>query len=160
MRKHKYPPRREVTDFVNNVVLCWNSDECLIWPYATFEKGYACHRLPGSSSRRLSRSLCEVENGSPPTDVHQAAHKCGVNRCVNRRHLYWATPQQNSDDKQRHGRQSRGEDIGNSKITVAAVREIRSLHGRETLRSIASRFGVAETTVSAVVKRKTWGWVP
>lgn len=51
----------------------------------------------------------------------------------------------------------RGEKQGQSKLTEADVREIRSLRvDGELLRTLAERFGVTEALVSAVARRKIW----
>jgi len=54
---------------------------------------------------------------------------------------------------------SRGEDNGNSKLTVRQVKRIRKIHssGRGTFTSIARDFGLRScTTVSLIVNRITW----
>jgi hypothetical protein len=51
----------------------------------------------------------------------------------------------------------RGEDIGTSKLTEPGVREIRRRRASgELLSSIAKDFGVGETLVSMVARRKIW----
>jgi hypothetical protein len=73
--------------------------------------------------------------------------------------LRWGSVQQNSDDKQRHGTQSRGERSGGAKLSEADVREIRRLYGSLTLRALAERFGVSHTAIRRAATGYYWGHV-
>jgi predicted XRE-type DNA-binding protein len=52
--------------------------------------------------------------------------------------------------------QRKGEDHPLSKITADQVKEIRSLAGTLSQQKIASRYGLSQTTVSAIVRRVIW----
>ena len=75
--------------------------------------------------------------------------------------LRWDTRLANTHDKKRHGTHVKGEDVGNSKLTVGQVREIRELYaqGKVTQQTLADWFSVSRTLVSNVVNRKTWSHV-
>jgi hypothetical protein len=49
---------------------------------------------------------------------------------------------------------ARGEKQGSSKLTEAAVREIRA--SNETLRVLSERYGVAWSVIGAAKRRETW----
>ena len=87
------------------VVLPYQGDGCLIWPFAT-TAGYG--RL---DDKLVNRLVCEAEHGPPPFPKAEAAHSCDVRACVARKHLHWATRKENEDDKLRvwavRGRYSR-----------------------------------------------------
>lgn len=53
--------------------------------------------------------------------------------------------------------QARGERHGQAKLTEAQVRAIRA--SRETLVTLAARYGVTETAIRLVRKRLTWAWL-
>lgn len=153
--------RHEAQTFYEDVVLQYEGDDCLIWPYAKSSNGY------GSIQRNLkrgnvSRFVCEDANGPPPTPEHEAAHSCGNGHlgCVTKGHLSWKTPIENNADKRLHGTHFRGEQSHSSKLTDNEAREIRSLKGKETLASIATRFGVSASLVSAIHLGKRWSWLP
>lgn len=159
----------EARKFYNDVVLKFDGDECLLWPYA--RAGYKYNEgggygILGSGTNRtplqVHRLVCEAFNGVPPTPKHQAAHNCGNSLCVNHQHLRWATPTENMADTIRHGTRSR---IGvyqrpktrvtkASKLTDDDVRQIRKLAGAMLHRDIATQFGISRGAVSAIVLRE------
>ena len=71
--------------------------------------------------------------------------------------LSYGSYKQNSLDKHRDGTYLCGERVYCSKLTESQVREIRRLATAGALQqSLAETFGVYETTISAVIRRKTW----
>lgn len=152
--------RGDATRFYHEVVLRYDGDECLIWPFSRTPSGYARMGI-GRKICRVSRVLCEEVNGPPPTPEHEAAHSCGggTRGCVNPRHLRWATKLENAADRVKHGTTLRGERAARSKLTRENVREIRSLKGRETQRELSRRFGVSTRTVYDIQARNVWAWL-
>jgi len=150
----------EVAAFVHDVVLRFEGDECLEWPFATLEDGYGVWGLDGRMSR-AHRHICALAHGAPPSDRHQAAHSCGKGHlgCVNPRHLRWATPAENQHDRLAHGTAGRGSRCGTSKLSEADVRSIRQMAGKVSQTEIAVQFGVKQSTVSGIVRRRSWGWL-
>ena len=55
----------------------------------------------------------------------------------------------------------RGEQAGVAKLTASDVREIRKLHaaGTSTTKALAARFGVSDSNVVSIIRRKTWAWL-
>jgi hypothetical protein len=139
------------------VVLRYDGDECLIWPFYRGKKGYARLRYDGVQ-RQVSRLVCEAVNGPPPSDDCEAAHSCGNGHlgCVAKRHLSWKTKKGNADDRDRHGRTARGEKNGCAKLTEEEIRTIRSLRGSQTGKEVAKMFGVCPATISAIQLRQKW----
>lgn len=73
--------------------------------------------------------------------------------------LVWGTAMQNKEDRVRHGKQFKlptrqGEANNKAVLTEDNVREI--LISPENGRKLAAKFGVTESAVSGVRKRKTW----
>lgn len=132
------------------------SDECLIWPFYRDEKGYARITI-GGSNLYASRVMCEIVYGAPSGD-DWTLHTCGNGHlgCVNPRHLRWGTARQNLDDRDRHGRTAKGEDIGNSKLTEETVRKIKAIAEFRSAASIADDLGVSASCVQKVIRRETW----
>lgn len=56
----------------------------------------------------------------------------------------------------------RGKDHWNSRTTEEIVKILRARHaaGTGTFRSLAAEFGIAHTTVSDIIRRRTWAHVP
>lgn len=153
-------PPGEATKYLREVVLSYEGDECLTWPYATLANGYAQVRFEGRS-QLVSRLACEEECGPAPTPLHEAAHSCGRGdrACVARRHLSWKTHVQNEADKVRHGTIVRGERQGNAKLTEADVVNIRKLFGALRHYEIAEIYGVTRSTISQIHTGKHWAWL-
>ncbi len=147
--------------FLQEVVLPYVGDECIIWPYSkTGNEGSGWVSWKGKGSR-VPRVVCEETNGPPPSQYHQAAHSCGNGHlaCCTPSHLRWATPTENAQDKITHGTSARGERQGSSKLTEVEVREIRSLEGVISATKIARKFGVGLGQVRRIQKRERWAWL-
>ncbi|MDI1261730.1 MAG: hypothetical protein PS018_00540, partial [bacterium] len=127
--------------FLKDIVLQHSADQCLIWPFARGEHGYALIRNTAGSNV-VSNIVCEAINGPAPTEDHQSAHECGKGHegCVAPMHLTWKTRSDNHMDRVKHGTSNRGERCAASKLTAAQVREIRGLAGTMTNLKIADRY--------------------
>lgn len=146
----------DVSEYFNNFVLSYDGDDCLSWPYAKL-KGYGQIRH-GGKRRCVSRLICEIVNGPPPSPKHEAAHNCGKGHegCCNPKHIRWDTPKGNSADKIIHGTTSRGERAPSVKLTAEQVLTIRILAGKLLQQEIGEMFGVHFSTISAIITRKLW----
>lgn len=94
----------ELPRFFREIVLAYDGNNCLPWPFGRHHNGYAS-MLSEGQTKYVHRLVCEEANGPPPTPKHDAAHSCGRGHegCVTRRHLRWATRAENEADKIRHG---------------------------------------------------------
>lgn len=92
-------------------------------------------------------------------------HTCDNPRCVNPNHLYVGTIQDNTDDMRQRGREkyaSIGEDNPSAKITETIVIQILSLYWIDgySQQAIADHIGIDQTTISRIIRRDTWSFVP
>lgn len=133
----------------------YTGDDCLIWPFARDEHGYA--RIGGAHGN-ASPHMCRLAHGDP-FEGAEAAHSCGRGNegCVNPRHLRWATHRENEADKLLHGTRLRGEDIRNSKLSPDQVMSI--YRDPRSQSAIAKDFGVEQTNVSHIKSGKTWSHI-
>ena len=145
--------------YFEEIVLAYDGDECLTWPYAK-SAGYGHIRIEGQL-HLVSRLVCERTHGPAPTPLHEAAHSCGRGHfaCVAKRHLSWKTPEGNAADKIGHGTTNRGERCGTSKLTESDVLAIRAARGKVTGISLAARFGVSPSTIARVQLQHGWQWI-
>lgn len=153
-------PHGETERYVREVVLPYDGDECLIWPYACNNGGYAVATI-GGEKKVVSRFVCERVKGPAPSAEHEAAHSCGRGAvgCVTPGHVSWKTPAQNHADKIVHGTHNRGERHPLSKLTEDEVISIRSQRGAVLQRDLAKDFGITQGTVSAIQTAERWGWL-
>lgn len=150
-------PRGEAQRYFREVVLAYDGNDCLPWPYDRSTSGYGRLHHNGKQ-RNVSRLVCEEFGGPPPTDRHEAAHSCGNGHlgCVTKRHLSWKTSAENSFDRVRHGTSGAGEKNTGAKLTLAQVEEIRALVGHMKQQDIADRFGVSSSLICLIKNGKIW----
>jgi hypothetical protein len=165
LRKHGDPlgggtSKGALMRFIHEVALRHAGGECLAWPYAKKDDGYGTVYVDGKTAI-VSRYVCELVNGPPPTPYHEAAHSCGKGHesCIAPGHLEWKTQAQNQADKLIHGTIRRGERCGTAKLTEPEAREIISMKGVEPQSSLAKRFGVARSTVAEIHCGENWAWL-
>lgn len=130
-------------------------DDCILWPYTRNQGGYA---VIDSGPRRttVSRYMCELAYGEPPTPEHEAAHSCGNRACVNKKHLRWATITENHDDKRLHGTMVMGEASNLAKLTEADIRLIRLLRPTMRVKDLAERFQCSRAMIWLICTNKAW----
>lgn len=152
-RTSKGEPHR----FLNDVVIPYQGDECILWPFSKTPSGYGQIRIDGSSAV-VSRVVCEIAHGKPNANTDEAAHECnnGHLGCVTKGHLSWKTRTENEADKIANGTSNRGERCGASKITAKDVTAIRLLLGTMPQKDIATMFGVSRPHITAIKKRTVW----
>lgn len=134
----------------------YDGTECLIWPFGFEGDGYGQATL-GSRGMKAHRAMCILAHGEPPEGANQAAHRCGNRKCVNPKHLYWATEQQNSDDKFPHGSVRRGSHAPCAKLTEAQVLKI--LRDDRPSKEVAADYACAARSIRAIREGKTWSWL-
>lgn len=147
----------EVRKYLDDFVMTYDGEDCLVWPYAKSGNGYGLIKIDGKN-RLVPRLICESLSGPPPTPNHEAAHSCGKGHegCVNPNHLRWATHVENCADRALHGTQVIGAAHDSAKLTEDDVREIRRLRNRLPQTEIAERFGVVQSRVGAIQRGESW----
>lgn len=156
MSTPKYTPEQRIAAFWAKADQSGGADACWIWQGGTKSGGYGIfwngNRLEGAHqfSYRLS-------NGSIPEGLF-VCHQCDNPACVNPKHLFLGTNQDNVDDCVAKGRHAYGEKQPTHKLTLGDVHEIRQLWslGEMTQLELATQFGVSRSNISFVVGRKTW----
>lgn len=74
--------------------------------------------------------------------------------------LHWGTLEENGHDKVRDGTIVRGERVAVSKLSEAAVLEIReALASGEMQKAIAARYDVWDSEISRINTGQRWGWL-
>ncbi len=151
-------PVGEPQRYFQEVVLPYEGNDCLTWPYSRTSYGYGTVYQDGEM-KYVHNLICEAESGPRPTPSHEGAHGCGQghNGCVAKRHIRWATSAENKADMVIHGTDNRGERCGTSKLTTDQVVEIR----RSTTPNadLAKKFGVRTDAVRRARKGQTWGHI-
>ncbi len=132
---------------------------CLEWT-AFCTKGYGQFGVKHDTLVLAHRFAWELVNGPIPDGLF-VCHACDNPSCCNVDHLFLGTPADNTHDMIAKGRDVRpsrpGELSGMSKLTDAQVKEIRSPKYEDWYETdIAAIFGVSNTAISGILKRRTW----
>jgi hypothetical protein len=131
---------------------------CILWAGATNDAGYGVLGKGGRGGGMIlaHRLSWELANGPVPDGLF-VLHRCDNPPCVNAGHLFVGTDQDNHDDCVSKGRQSRGEQKPNSKLTSESVHQIRCRRASgESMNAIARSLEVDAETVRDVVRGVTW----
>ncbi len=130
---------------------------CIETTYAKNAGGYGVRRVNGVLHRH-HRLVYAKAHGISIDSLRgsEVMHLCDNPACINPLHLALGTHTDNMHDMFSKGRRTAavGEQNGRSKLTSSEVLEIRHSHG--TNREIAARFGIANSQVSLIKRRKIW----
>ena len=133
--------------------------DCWEWAGHLHKKGYGWYLLHGKwlSAHRISWML---SYGEIPKGL-SVLHKCDNRACCNPAHLFLGTQIDNMADMVTKGRSYLcslpGSNNGMAKLTEEQVIAIRILYQTEfTISELARLYKMGWTTISEIVKRKTW----
>lgn len=146
-------------------------DECWNWTGSLASHGYGYLKVKRNGAfirMKAARWALELKLGRPLTGW--ALHGCDNRACVNVNpgHVYEGDALLNSQDAisrdrlhrgpKDPGTVARGESSGMAKLTDDAVRSIRRRYagGGISQQELADEFGVDQTKISDVIRRKTW----
>lgn len=127
---------------------------CIEWTGSKNEKGYGLIGI-ARLTRKVHRVVWESSNGPIPKGVH-VLHRCDNRSCINLKHLFLGTHDDNMADMNAKGRliAHKGEAHGCAKLTEEKVREIRG--DNRIHRAIAADYQVAESLIGMIKRRSIW----
>lgn len=137
-------------------------DECWIWFGNKQPKGYGLITVKGRSLK-AHRLSWEMANGSQVPHGEFVCHRCNTPSCVNPKHLYVASNNENQADSWKRGTRvgahigCYGERSPSHKLTEEKAKEILALKkcGWKQ-KAIARHYGIHQSTVSDVVTGRCW----
>lgn len=112
----------------------------------------------GWRRERIGR-LVYMDLIGPIPEGHVLRHKCDEPRCINPAHLETGTHADNMRDMDERGRRPVGEKVVTSKLTEAAVAEIRT-HPEVSSQILAERYGVKTKAITEARRGRQWKSVP
>lgn len=130
-------------------------DSCWNWIGGKFSTGRG-QFWSKVGSGLAHRYAWEITYGDIP-DGLCVCHHCDNMICVNPRHLFIGTHQDNLADRDAKGRQARGDRVNTAKLTDKSVIRIRKLAKiGKSYTTLSNQYGVSPETVRAAVLKLTW----
>ena len=128
----------------------------------SFTKGYPCVSLYVGSVRtqKMVHAIIADTFLGPRPPGALACHRSGIREECHVDNIYWGTPQDNADDRIRHGNSCPGSQNRRSKLLEHDIVSIRCLAPSMTQKSLAARFGVSQSRISSIINKTSWRHVP
>lgn len=150
-RDYQSPRKRFERNFVKSQK-CWN------WTGRISEFGYGQFFMEGKLEQ-AHRASYKIHKGSIPKGLC-VCHTCDNRKCVNPKHLWIGTMNDNVQDMIKKGRmyERNGEKNPASKLSQIDVNTIRQLYktGIYSHRSLANKFRVNKSTVGRIIRKQIW----
>ena len=145
-----------VRNFLKNIK---KSDSCWVWT-GTLKHGALKYGVLTMNRKHLRahRFSWVLHNGPIPTGMC-VLHRCDNPPCVNIKHLFLGTREQNNADRNRKKRTVivRGEKSGRAILNRQIVKLIkRHIKKGVTFSHLGQLFGVRWQTIQAIAKGRTW----
>ena len=136
------------------------TDACWLWTGTRDRYGYGRIHIAGGRNFGAHRVAYGLLVGPIPAGMC-VCHRCDNPGCVNPRHLFVASQEDNMRDMIRKGRTAlcgvRGVDHWRAKFSPEEINELRRLVASGMSQAEAGRlFHMSHTNVSNVVHRRTW----
>jgi len=143
--------------FWNNLDRTEGENKCWIWKLYCTRDGYGQVKFKGKNVG-AHRIAFELFHKRKIVEGLFILHSCDNCKCCNPLHLREGTHQENINDKVLRNRQAQGETSGRSTLTKVQVVEIRNKYteGILTYTKLGIEYGVDPTTISKIIRRKTW----
>ena len=130
-------------------------DGCWEWQASQDTQGYGNFMID-RRARRAHRVAYELWHGVDPGE-QLVLHACDNPACCNPQHLSLGTHQENMRQMSDRKRSAVGEAVHQSKLTAKNVLDIRARAAKgEKQAALAREYGVGETTLSYIVRRRMW----
>ena len=152
------------TRFMRHVKKLKDGTGCWLWTAKKSRAGYGSLDIDGVTrlTHRVAYELF-VDKIPKGKGFHGTCvcHKCDHPWCVNPKHLFLGTIQEDMADKVTKDRQAMGARHGRSILTEDHVSMIRTLYAtnRFSLKEIARRFGVSKQTIHYIGTGRTWSYL-
>lgn len=127
--------------------------ECWEWPGARLPKGYGYFGFEGK--KVYAHVAAHRLFVGPVQEGDVVRHRCNNPPCVHPAHVTNGTYADNSADMVLAGRQARGEELPQARLTEMNVLDIRSRSG-VSQSQIAKEYGVSLSLIQAIRAGKVW----
>jgi hypothetical protein len=129
-------------------------DDCWPWTASLNQGGYGQFNYGGKLKQTkliASRVAYVLANGSIPDGMH-VLHRCDNRVCVNHKHLFAGTHDDNMKDKKAKGRAPRTD--GNAKLSFEIAEQIRA--DKRPYSVLTEVYDVSKSLISYIKNDKIW----
>lgn len=133
---------------------------CWEWSGGRYASNYG-QVSTGANETQPAHRVAHVAWIGPIGEGLDVCHRCDNPPCISPAHLFEGTRKDNMGDCAQKDRSAHGERQGGHKLTADEVRDIRAAYatGKFTQRELGAAYGVAQTNISATIRRVTWARV-
>ena len=124
--------------------------------------GYKYYKLVNDNGEKVRvsahRLVINAFVGPQPSPIHQVAHWDGDKTNNHYTNLRWATPQENTNDKKRHGTVLSGSNNPRARLTENDVKEIRKKYSGKygDIQKLANEYGLSHSAMWSIVHGVNW----
>ena len=133
-------------------------NSCWEWKACRGKEGYG--QLKKRRKMVLAHRLSYILSFGEIADNICVLHRCDNPPCVNPKHLFLGTREDNNKDKKNKGRQPShvGNHNPNRKINAEQVKQIRELYatGNYLQKELSKLFGVNQPHISRIIRGEAW----
>ena len=132
-------------------------NECVLWPFTVYQRSQRPRMTYQGRDMIASRAILMMYTDKGIDTSLFACHgPCNDISCVNPRHLYWGTPEQNMQDKRRDGTHMELDGHARAKLTSYDIPMIRAWAAVKGFTFIGRAYGVGSKTIWNAATGKTW----
>jgi len=148
------------------------TDSCWNWKGAKTNNGYGRITMGRRGTEAPAHRVSYIIHKGKIPFGYCVCHTCDNPSCVNPEHLFIGTDKDNMMDATKKGRMAkgtrngkythpeatpRGQDNGNSKLTVDDVIYIRTCPRKYgTIKALCKRFGISDTNIYRILNKQMW----
>ena len=153
-KKNKQNTKKRFFKYVNKKT----TSKCWEWTGNTGDSGYG-RFWDTKKIVYAHRFSYQKYKGKIPQGLN-VLHSCDNRKCVNPKHLFLGTHQDNSSDMVIKNRQAKGEQVGRSVLKETQVIEIKNLLFKNIpICKIAKKYNVGWTTIYNIKTNKSWKYL-
>ncbi len=131
------------------------TDGCWIWKGTKLVRGgYGAVKWNGKITVKAHRVAWDIAHGEMPPPERKVLHNCDNPLCVRPDHLRLGSDRDNVQDTWERGRAGKPP---RARMTMEIAAEIRRLYADGmSQKQLAKQFGMHQSNISYIVRRKTW----